>query len=200
MKTFPLSSPAERICGIVFSLIMIPCLLVLLYALRFNIAVLIITALCVLLVVPILGVYVVSVVKAGCTPDLQNKKLHVRGIRSWTLDVSEAAQLETIAVKNGQVISRALIFTNAEGGIVGTVPTFFTSKQGLLAEPMAKELAKEMGLAFKANVPLWEYNEEARKEHEKEVALQEKEEAKQRRKARAARYQAKIAARREKLK
>ena len=54
MKTFPLSSPAERICGIVFSLIMIPCLLVLLYALRFNTAVLIITALCVLLVFTII--------------------------------------------------------------------------------------------------------------------------------------------------
>ena len=49
---------------------------------------------------------------------------------------------------------------------------------------MAKEMAKELGIEFVDTVPLWEYDEEAGKQHRKEVAEQQKREVKERRKAR----------------
>jgi hypothetical protein len=77
-------------------------------------------------------------------------------------------------------MSRMLVFSDDQENIVATLPTMFLSRSGLQAEPFAKELAQYLGLAFKANVPLWEYDEEARKEHEKQVALEEKENRKKR--------------------
>ena len=59
----------------------------------------------------------------------------------------------------------------------------FTSRQGVEAEPLAEELAQIMGLEFIANVPKWEYDEEARKLHDAEVAEQERAEAAARREA-----------------
>ena len=61
------------------------------------------------------------------------------------------------------------------------------------------ELAKEMGLEFQANVEPWHYDEEKRKEHEKEVALQEKEDAKQRKLARAKKMRYRIEKRRKEM-
>lgn len=192
MKTFQLSSSKERTSGIAFSAAAVVCFAVLLYALRKDPVILIMTILGVVILAAVLGIYVRTVIRASCTPDPQEKKLHVKGLRDYTLDLSNAATLETITVKNGHVIGRALIFTDAEGAVVGSVPTMFTSRQGVLAEPMAMELAKELGIAFKANLNPWDYDENARIEHDKQVAQEEKEAAKKRR-------EAKIRARREKL-
>ena len=49
-----------------------------------------------------------------------------------------------------------------------------------------QELAEALGLEFFANLPLWAYDKEAMKEHEIEVAMQQKEEAKARREAKMA--------------
>ena len=83
-------------------------------------------------------------------------------------------------------------FTDAEGKVVAIIPTYFTSKRGVESEPMAKELAQALNVHFKANVPAWEYDEEARKIHDEEVARQEKENNKARREARKAARVAKI--------
>lgn len=192
MNKFYLSTPKERTVGIVFSLIMSAALILLLFALRNNITVLLLSAVCVVLVVGILLLYVLNVSKAACIPDPEKKILRVSGVRERAIDLSTAVQMETIPVKIGQVESRSLAITDEEGKIVAIIPTYFTSKRGVQSEPMAKELAQALNLRFKANVPAWEYDEEARKIHDEEVARQEKENNKARREARKAARVAKI--------
>lgn len=196
MKKFHLSTPAERTVGIIYSVIMSAVLVVLLFALREDVTMLLLTGAGAVLIVGILALYVLNVSKAACIPDVENKTLLVEGFQQRTLDLSKAVCLQTVTVKSGHVESRKLVFTDAEGEVVATVPTYFTSKRGVLAEPMAKELAAELGLEFLANVPQWEYDEEARKAHDIEVAQQEKEEAQARKelrkKAREAKYRQKI--------
>ena len=164
MKTFPLSTPAERTAGIAFSVAISAVMLVLLWALRSQPGLLIATAIGVILIIALLGVYVVSVLKAVCIPHPEEKKLEVRGLTNRVLDLSTATTLETIAVKNGQSEGRMLVFSDAEGNIVGKVRTYFTSQRGLLAEPMSIELAKALGLQHHANVEPWEYDPEKREE------------------------------------
>ena len=183
MKKYPLSTPAERTVGIVFSLIMIAVLAVLVYALRGDLAILLLTAAGVVLVVGILVLYMLNVSKAACVHDPETNTLKILGFQERTIDLSKVACLQTLTVKSGHVEGRSLAFTDAEGNVVAVVPTYFTSKRGVLAEPMAKEMAADLGLEFIANVPAWEYDEEARKAHEIEVAEQEKADAKARKEA-----------------
>ena len=192
MKKFQLSTPAERRTGILFAVIMTVVMAALLYALRGDLVILLLTAVGVVPVVIILGLYVMNVAKAACYPDKEKQILRVTGFQERTIDLSRAACLETITVKSGHVESRSLAFSDAEGGVVAIIPTYFTSRRGVLAEPMAMELAKELNLEFHANVPAWEYDEKAREEHEKEVAQQEKEDAKKRREAKKAYREAQI--------
>ena len=57
----------------------------------------------------------------------------------------------------------------------------YTFRQGIWADPVAKEIAAELGIDFKQNVPDWELDKEKYKEHMKEEAEREKKEAKERR-------------------
>ena len=199
MKKFYLSTNSERTKGIIFAVVMDLVLIGLLFALRNNLGVFVFAAVCVALIIAVFTMYTIGVSKAVCIPDAENKKLVVKGFRERNIDLSKAVCLETITVKSGHVNSRSLAFSDAEGGIVAVVPTYFTSKQGVLAEPMAKELAQALNLEFFANVPVWEYDEEARKAHEIEVAQQEKEEAKARKEAKKALREAKIRKRMEEM-
>ncbi len=199
MQKFYLSTKIERTIGIIFSIVMDLVLIGLLFVLRKNTGVLLFAIPCVALIIIIFTMYAIGVTKAVCIPDAENKKLRVKGFRERNIDLSKAVCLETITVKSGHVNSRSLAFSDAEGGIVAVVPTYFTSKQGVLAEPMAKELAQALNLEFFANVPVWEYDEEARKAHEIEVAQQEKEEAKARKEAKKALREAKIRKRMEEM-
>lgn len=192
MKKFYLSTPAERTVGIIYSVIMSAVLVLLIFALRNDLTIMLLTAAGVVLVVGVLVLYVLNVSKAACIPDAENKTLRVEGFQERNIDLSNAVCLQTVTVKSGHVEGRKLVFTDAEGNVVATVPTYFTSKRGILAEPMAKELAAALGLEFLANVPEWEYDEEAAKAHDLEVAQQEKEEAKARKEARQKAKEAKI--------
>lgn len=184
MKKFYLSTQPERTKGIAFSAVMIVAMFALLPLLLEDLAILLLAALGVLVVSAILVYYMLNINKAAVVAMPEQKKLRVEGFRNFELDLTNAVRLETIPVKNGQVMGRALAFTDAEGNVVGLVPTLFTSRQGVEAEPMAMELAQVLGLEFQANVPRWEYDEEAMKIHEKEVAEQEKKDAAARREAR----------------
>lgn len=192
MKKYPLSTPAERTAGISFSIVMIAVLGLLLYALRANLVTLLLVGICVVLVAGTLILYVLNVTKAACVYEAETNSLKVLGFQERTIDLNKVACLQTITVKTGQVESRSLAFTDAEGATVAIVPTYFTSNRGILAEPMAKQMAADLGLEFQANVPVWEYDEEARKTHEAEVAQQEKEEAKARREGKKKLMEAKI--------
>jgi hypothetical protein len=192
MKKFQLSTQSERIMGITFALVISVVLIGLLFVLREDLTIFLLTASGVVLIVGILALYVLNVSKAACVVDKENNILRVTGFQERTIDLSKVASLQTITVKSGHVESRSLAFADAEGGVVAIVPTYFTSKRGVLAEPMAMELAKELNLEFIANVPAWEYDEEARKAHEVEVDKQEKEDAKRRKEAKKAMREAKI--------
>ena len=199
MKTFRLSSRSERISSILLGSVVLAGEVAMLYALRNDLTIFIMAAVFCLLLSAAMVYSIITTIKASCTYEAEGKKLHVTGARKYTLDLSNATMLQTIGVKNGHTMSRILVFSDAEDNIIASVPTVFTSKQGVWAEPMAIELAQEMGLEFKANVEPWHYDEEKRKEHEKEVALQEKEEAKQRKIDRAKKMRYRIEKRRKQM-
>lgn len=184
MKVFRLSTPAERATSASFVAVMLAAFGLLLYALRSNIGLLIACGLAILVIAAMLVVYVINVMKAACVVDAANKTMEVRGLTNYTVDLSKAALLQTIPRKGAQATIRVLVFTDAEDQVIAKIPTMFSFKSGVQAEPMAKEMAKELGIAFKQNVPEWEYDKEKYKEHEKEVAAQQKKEAKERRQKR----------------
>lgn len=180
MKKFQLSSPKERIAGIVFSVLIIICFGILLYALRNNTGLLIMCALGAVLLTVLLVFSVISMLKTECIVNATAKTLEVKGFPSYTKDISQAVLLQTLPRKNGHSVTRVLVFTDAEENIIATVPTLYTHKQGMMADPMAKEMAAYLGIAFQANVPAWEYDKEAFKQHQKEEAEAEKAERKER--------------------
>ena len=184
MKVFRLSTPAERATSVSFVAAMLVVFGLLLYALRSNIGLMITCGVAIALIAVILVIYVINVMKAACVVDAANKTMEVRGLTNYTVDLSNAAMLQTLPRKGAQATIRVLVFSDAEDRIIAKVPTMFSFKSGVQAEPMAKEMAKELGIAFQQNVPEWEYDKEKYKEHEKEVAQQQKKEAKERRQKR----------------
>ena len=184
MKIFRLSTPAERATSAAFVAAVLVAFGLLLYALRNSIGLLIVCGLAIVLISVMLVIYVVNVMKAACVIDTANKTMEVQGMTNYTVDLSNATLLQTIPRKGAQATIRVLVFTDAEDQIIAKVPTMFSFKSGVQAEPMAKEMAKELGIAFKQNVPEWEYDKKKYKEHEKEVAAQQKKEAKERRQKR----------------
>lgn len=184
MKVYLLSDSKERMGGICFSAAICVALVALVIALRSDILIMLMTLLAAVLLIVLLVLYMVNVTKSACVYHSDTGIMEVRGLRNYEVDLSAATTLQTLPMKAGQAAFRTLVFTDDEENIIARVPTLFISRQGILAEPFAKAMAEDMGLKFQANVPLWEYDEEARKEHEKEVALQEKLERKERSKAR----------------
>ena len=181
MKKFPLSTSAERAAGVAFTAAMLALFGLLLYTLRGNLTMLIVCGLGVGLIGLLLIIYCVNVVKASVMVDSENKLLHVIGVKSYTLDLKDATLLQTCARKNGQTTGRLLGFSDQEDEIVASVPTMYTFRQGIWADPVAKEIAAELGIGFKQNVPDWELDKEKYKEHMKEEAERERKEAKERR-------------------
>lgn len=192
MKKFYLSTPADRVMGIGFSLIMSVAMVFLVYAMRSNLAIMLLIGLFVALVLVILAIYVLNVGKAACIVEPGSRVLRITGVKDRSIDLDKVACLQTIPVKSGHIETRSLAFTDAEGDTVAIVPTYFCTKRGVLTEPMAMELAKELNIQFQANVPAWYYDKEARKIHDEEERQKEKEEAKADRERRAAARVAKL--------
>ena len=183
MKKYSLSSPSDRIAGSAVTVILSLMMVFLIFLLSKDILTLIIVTGCVILVAAVLVFYVLNLYKAACTSLPEEKKLLVSGFPDCTYDLSDAVSVQTVAYKNGALATRTLIFSNEQNDVIVSVPTFFFSQQGVMAEPVARDLAKELGLTFVPSLPAWEYDKELRKQHEKEVAAKEKE-------ARKAKFQA----------
>ncbi len=186
MKEFRLSTSAERIAGVLFSVAAAICFGLLVYALRSQLWLMILCGLGALLIVALLILYVLNALSAACVVDVEHKKVEVKGFPGHTVDVSGAVSLQTLPKSNGQTTMRVLVFSDAEENIVAKIPTMFTFQQGKMAEPVAEEMAKVLGLEFKRNIPEWEFDKKLYEEHMKQVAAEEKAEAKKRRKARMA--------------
>ena len=185
MKEFQLSTQKERTASIAFSVAAICCFALLLFALRGNTAMLILCGLCVTPVTAILVFYIFTICKSRCVLNTQTKVLEVRGFpTNYTRDLSEAILVQTFARKSGHTTSRVIIFSDKEENIIATIPTLFTYKQGVMADPLAKEMAEALGIEFQANVPAWYYDKEAFKQHQIEEAQREKEEREERKKMR----------------
>lgn len=174
MKIHRLSSSAERITGVCICAVLILCMVFLVIALSADFLSMLICLLASLLVTAGLVFYMANLFKAACTSKPAEKKLEVKGFPDYTVDLSEAVSLRTAPYKNGPGATRTLVFLNDQEEVVASISTFFTANQGAQAEPLAMELAKELGLAFHATLEVWEYDAEKRKEHMKEVAAQEK--------------------------
>ena len=174
MKEFALSKPLERLTSVLVSLTVTAAMAVLVYALRDNTMLFVLCAVCGVILSALLIVSTIGVLKAKCIVNLETKTLEVKGLPSYTKDISSAVLLQTMARKNGHSVSRMLVFSDAEETVIAMIPTMFTTRQGLMAEPMAKEMAQYLGIDFQANVPEWEYDKEKYEEHLKEEAEKEK--------------------------
>ena len=183
MKEFRLSTPGERIGSIAFSVFVVLGMGGLLFLLRNNIGLLIVCGIATALLTLLLGVYIYNVVKTVCIVDPKKKTLTYKGINGKVFDLTNAAQLQTLAKRNGQTTIRTLVFSDDDDMIVAVVPTMFTYRQGMMAEPMAEKMAKVLGIRFKRTIPEWEFDKELYKQHVKEEAEREKAEAKARREA-----------------
>ena len=188
MKEFPLSTKTERLVGFFFSVIMILCFGVFIFAVRNNTMLLVLVALCVVPLTALLIFSMISITKSTCCVDKETMTLEVKGFPSYSRDISSAVLLQTISRRSNHSVSRALVFSDAEENIIATVPTLYPFKRGLQAEPLAQELAAYLGIEFQANIPAWEYDKEAWKQHQ----IDEAEAAKAERKERIARRRQKL--------
>ena len=178
MKEFPLSTSKERLAGISFSAAMILLFVFLLFVLRNNLMLLVLVGLC---AVPLTALLIFfSITKSTCFVDKEHRTIEVRGFPSYQLDISSAVMLQTVSRRSSHSMTRTLVFTDAQEQIVAAVPTLYTFRRGLKAEPMAKEMAAYLGLEFQANVPAWEYDKEAWKQHQIEEAEKNKKERQER--------------------
>ena len=183
MKEFRLSTPGERLISIAFSVLVILGLGGLLFLLRSNLGLLIVCGLAAGLLALLFGVYIYNVLRTVCIVDPEKKQLTYKGINGKVFDLTSAVQLQTLPKRNGQTAIRTLVFSDEDDMIVAVIPTMFTYKQGMMAEPMAEEMAKVLGIRFKRNIPEWEFDKELYKQHIKEEAERQKAESKARRKA-----------------
>ena len=174
MKKYRLSSAAERTTALLICFVLIVCMVFLLALLRGDMLSFIICMLASVLVAAGLGFYVWNLFKAACVPHQEDCILEVKGFPDSFVHLSDIVSLETVAMKNGPVTTRALVFLDGNGQVAASVPTFFTANEGAQAEPLAMELAQVLGISFKATLEPWEYDREKRKEHERESALAEK--------------------------
>lgn len=183
MKEFRLSTPGERLISIAFSVLVILGLGGLLFLLRSNLGLLIVCGLAAGLLALLFGVYIYNVLRTVCIVDPEKKQLTYKGINGKVFDLTSAVQLQTLPKRNGQTAIRTLVFSDEDDMIVAVIPTMFTYKQGMMAEPMAEEMAKVLGIRFKRNIPEWEFDKKLYKQHIKEEAERQKAESKARRKA-----------------
>jgi hypothetical protein len=180
MKVYPLSTIKERAIGIAASVAFLACMGLLLYVLRENVLLLILCSLFIVILAVMLLVYIVNSAKASCILDAENKTLELRGNPGFTKDISTAVLVESLPRRMGQINTRVLVFRDEEETPVAVVPTMFTTRSGIQAEPMAKEMAAFLGIEFRENVPVWEYDKEAYKQHLKDEAEQDKKDRKER--------------------
>lgn len=183
MKEFRLSTPGERLASIAFSVLMFIGFGALLFILRDNLGLLIVCGLSTALLALLLGVYIYNVLRTVCIVDPEKKVLTYKGINGKVFDLTSAVQLQTLPKRNGQTVIRTLVFSDEDDMIVAVIPTMFTYRQGKMAEPMAEEMAKVLGIRFKRNIPEWEFDKELYKQHLKDEAAQQKAERKARREA-----------------
>lgn len=184
MKEYRLSTLRDRVTGVSYAIGAAICFGLLLYSLRSNTSLLIICGLAVLLIMILLVLYAVNALKAVCIVDLETKMLQVKGVSNYSVDISGAVLLQTQPRKIGQSITRVLVFSDEETNVIVSIPTMFAVRQGMMAEPLAERMAKELGIAFKRNIPEWEFDKKLYQEHQKQVAQEEKEAAKKRRQER----------------
>lgn len=173
MNSFRLSGPGERTAGVLVSAGMLTGMVCLVISLRGDLLACLMCAAAGLLLAAGLGLYVANLLKTACIP-LGREKLKIQGISEDILELSGAVCLETVPQKNGPVARRMLVFTDAQGAVVASVPTYFTRNQGAQAEPVARDLAAAMGLRFRPSLEPWEYDPQARKERQARQQAQEK--------------------------
>lgn len=185
MKEFRLSRTSDRVAGVISAASTTAAFAALLYAVRGDIALLIFCGLGALLICGLLFLYARNVFRAVCIADAGTKQLQVRGIKDYTVDVSGATLMQTIAKKNGQSTVRMIVFSDEEDRILATVPTMYTFRGGIWADPVAREMAEYLGIAFQQNVPDWEFDKKKYQEHIKEESERQRKEAKDRRRKKA---------------
>lgn len=164
MEKVRLSSKGERIAAVVVSAFMLGLFALLFAALRGDTAGLIIVAVCAVLLLGALGIYIVNVFSAACTVSSGSGAVHISGAVSYDADMSGVKSIVTREVKLGPVCSRDIDFIDADGAVIKSVATSFTVRGGSAAEPAARKIAEAMGVSFTPSLEPWTYDAKARKQ------------------------------------
>lgn len=174
MKTIRLSSPADRRNAWGFAVLLFALIAVVMLTVRFGVGYFILISLCSLFGVAMTAAYLSAVIKAAVRID-GDSHLRVYGLVSSTEDFSGAVSVKTVPVEMGPIRSRVIALCNSQGEAVCTMSTMFTSREGVMAEPAAMELAELLDLDFQPTVEKWKYDKDAMREHKAEEKKQRKE-------------------------
>lgn len=173
MRTIALSSTKEKIVALVVEVSILFC--VLFVATRPGLAsgTLLLLLICSLLMLLLIGFYLVILVKAAVYI-VGKEQLQINGIGSYQENISSAAAVQTAEVSLGPVRSRSILLLDGDGNRVCTINTFFTARDGVMAEPAAKALAVALELRFLPSVEEWLYDKEAKARHRREQGKKKK--------------------------
>lgn len=169
MKKIRLSSKVDRVLvtsALVFMLLLFSMLVFALRASPVAFAAALTSSLLLLL---LFGTYVLSVWRSACEIVPGRARVVVRGLRTFPIDVSEAAGVSSQPFQMGSSGSRRIVFFGAEGEAIAAFATSFLTKQGALAEPAAREIAQALELPFIPSLQPWEYDRKAKKAHDAEL-------------------------------
>lgn len=168
MKKIRLSSTADRVLvtsALVFMLLLFSMLV---FATRSAPVAFGVTLTASIILLLLFSTYVLSVWRSACVIMPDSAQVVIRGLRTFPIDVSEAAGVSSQPFQMGSSSSRRIVFSNVEGEPLAAFATSFLTKQGALAEPVASEIAQALDLAFLPSLQPWEYDRKAKKAHDAE--------------------------------
>ncbi len=175
MKKIRLSTASERLtAAIIFAVILILAVF-LACVMASDIPAFILVLVCGVIAALLVLFYLITVFRAACEVSPGRSTINIKGFLSYTVDISGAAGVKTVKVSNGPFASRSILFLDENGETLKTLPTSFTAHSGAMAEPAAMALSQALGLKFIPALERWEYDRDARKEHNAELARQRKE-------------------------
>ena len=184
MKEIRLSGRTDRVTAWLVTALLAALVVFLLRALRGDPSARILLLLVGLAVLAVTLFYLLSVIRAACV--VSDAGLEIVGPVRYRQPLDGVAGVRTQGFTAGPVARRSIVLTDAQEQPVATIPTYFTSRGGALAEPAAQALAAALELPFTPSLEPWEYDRAARREHNKALAEEERRARKERRAARRA--------------
>lgn len=174
MKTIRLSSNFEKRSAALLAALIILALVFVLTRGGMSVGGILVMILCCGLCLTLVVGYLVVLIRAAIRIDGEDK-LTVCGLGSYSENIGASVAVKTVEVSIGAVKSRAILLLDDNQDKLSMINTFFTAREGVMAEPAAKELAAALGLKFIASLEPWRYDKQEKKRYEQEARLKKKE-------------------------